>query len=291
MALICLSPNLLNVMHLSQFLRGWILGVSTTGAVAVVCWMVVMTSGTAPALMGANAERFTAEELKDLEKHGFRVVHHGAFRPGDVDHIVIGPAGVFVLETKWRSGDWSELTLDPARRQAGRNANDLRLATKRLGVTRTVPVVVGWGPQARELETPPLGWLPADDSAVVIPGHGVRGWLLSLAGGALTADQIESVRTVVAEHAERRDLFEEPAPISVWHVLLALWRTFVATWLALALAFPITWLPPLGDVSVSAAGVVGAVALRRIKHWRVPGTAATTIAVLFLVLTLLEVLG
>jgi hypothetical protein len=291
LAATCLSPNLLSLLYRSQFQRGLILGITATGAGAVACWSVIMATGTAATLMGANAERFTADELKGLDKHGFRVVHHGAFRPGDVDHIVIGPPGVFVLETKWRSGSWSDLTLEAARRQVGRNANDLRLVAKRFGITRTTPVVVSWGPQAHELETPALGWSPSDESAVVLPGLGLRRWLLSLAGGTLTAEQIESVRGVVAEHAARRDLFEEPAPTSVIETLLALWRAFAATWLALAIAFPITWLPPIGDLATSAVGLMGALALRRRKRWRIAGTAAATVTGIYVLATLFEILA
>ncbi len=52
--------------------------------------------------MGLDGERATGEELNQLMKHGYRIYHD---MPGDkfnIDHIVIGPAGVFAVETKYR---------------------------------------------------------------------------------------------------------------------------------------------------------------------------------------------
>jgi Ca2+/Na+ antiporter len=53
--------------------------------------------------LGLDGELATAEELNQLMHHGYYVFHDF---PGDqfnIDHIVIGPAGVFAVETKTRS--------------------------------------------------------------------------------------------------------------------------------------------------------------------------------------------
>lgn len=53
--------------------------------------------------LGLDGELATAEELSQLMFHGYYVFHD---LPGDhfnIDHVVIGPAGVFAIETKTRS--------------------------------------------------------------------------------------------------------------------------------------------------------------------------------------------
>jgi len=49
---------------------------------------------------GAEGERKTAKALKPLERSGLRVVHDVQSRYGNYDHIAVGRAGVFLLETK-----------------------------------------------------------------------------------------------------------------------------------------------------------------------------------------------
>lgn len=56
-------------------------------------------------LLGYDGEKAVAEALEDLKSGGFHVIHD---IPGDsfnVDHVVVGPTGVFVIETKARSND------------------------------------------------------------------------------------------------------------------------------------------------------------------------------------------
>jgi Nuclease-related domain len=49
---------------------------------------------------GAEGERKTEEALKPLQRSGLRVVHDVQMRYGNYDHIAVGRAGVFLLETK-----------------------------------------------------------------------------------------------------------------------------------------------------------------------------------------------
>jgi len=53
--------------------------------------------------MGRDGERVVAEFLEPLRAKGYRVFHD---LPGDgfnIDHVIVGPAGVFTIETKTRS--------------------------------------------------------------------------------------------------------------------------------------------------------------------------------------------
>ena len=50
--------------------------------------------------LGAQGERKTEKVLKKLERSQWLVVHDIACARGNYDHIVVGPAGVFLLDTK-----------------------------------------------------------------------------------------------------------------------------------------------------------------------------------------------
>ena len=49
---------------------------------------------------GAEGERRTAKALRPLVKHGWTAVHDLPGRYGNRDHVVVGPPGVFLLDTK-----------------------------------------------------------------------------------------------------------------------------------------------------------------------------------------------
>jgi hypothetical protein len=55
---------------------------------------------------GATGERMTAECLAPLRRRGFVFLHDRVLRGhrGNIDHVVIGPPGVFAVETKYLSG-------------------------------------------------------------------------------------------------------------------------------------------------------------------------------------------
>ncbi len=53
---------------------------------------------------GERGEIKVAEVLEDLRCLGYRPFHALSYAHYDIDHVVVGPAGVFVIETKFRSG-------------------------------------------------------------------------------------------------------------------------------------------------------------------------------------------
>jgi Nuclease-related domain len=54
--------------------------------------------------MGAEGERATEKAIRQLERAGWRIYHDVQRRYGNYDHIAVGRAGVFLLETKKLSG-------------------------------------------------------------------------------------------------------------------------------------------------------------------------------------------
>ena len=55
--------------------------------------------------LGERGEKAVGAALDELQSEGYQAVH--AIRSGgcDVDHVLVGPGGVFVIETKYRSGN------------------------------------------------------------------------------------------------------------------------------------------------------------------------------------------
>jgi hypothetical protein len=53
---------------------------------------------------GARGEEHVGALLDDLGERGWRVIHDATFGHGNVDHIIVGPPGVFTLETKSHPG-------------------------------------------------------------------------------------------------------------------------------------------------------------------------------------------
>jgi hypothetical protein len=53
---------------------------------------------------GATGEEQVGELLEELGEKGWRVVHDASLGRGNVDHILIGPGGVFTVETKSHPG-------------------------------------------------------------------------------------------------------------------------------------------------------------------------------------------
>ena len=81
--------------------RGFIVGTSVTLTAYAVAALVVLTSGSAPLMMGELAEQWTAQELRPMRGHGWKLVNHFGLDSGDQDHVVVGLGGVSLVETRW----------------------------------------------------------------------------------------------------------------------------------------------------------------------------------------------
>jgi hypothetical protein len=58
--------------------------------------------------LGFDGERFVGEELSRLIAHGYEVYHDVPFDGFNIDHVLVGPGGVFSVETKTRRKPVSE---------------------------------------------------------------------------------------------------------------------------------------------------------------------------------------
>jgi Nuclease-related domain len=87
---------------------GWRLGLfcAALAPAAVLVWQIRHRGEHGTWAKGAAGERRTARMLRPLEHRGFTVLHDRALRGSraNVDHLVIGPPGVVVVDSK----NWSK---------------------------------------------------------------------------------------------------------------------------------------------------------------------------------------
>ena len=205
-------------------LPGWTRAYLLGGLLASAGWMIalqiVVFSGSATRLVGEQAELWTASELRRLRRGGSHVANGFRLRQyGDIDHVLVGPVGLIVVETKWCS-DMDARGFDTRLRQAieqvRRNAfavyamfpNDIPRDSLAL-------VVVMWGPGARHLNRTQV----LHDDVVVLRGQDLRSWLGARPSDRLAVEQIARVwkeLTRSIEQREARDLeIDGPEPKSL----------------------------------------------------------------------------
>jgi hypothetical protein len=110
---VALVPSLISGIILS---RGFVSGNSietswmVLGAAMWVCFTAYyvrkifkLLSEKRDLRLGLDGELATAEELNQLMRYGYYVFHDFPADHFNIDHVVIGPAGVFAVETKTRS--------------------------------------------------------------------------------------------------------------------------------------------------------------------------------------------
>jgi hypothetical protein len=64
-------------------------------------------------LRGAEGERAVGEVLTQLEGDGWRALHGISLGRGDIDHVLVGPGGIFTIETKSHPGRIPINRIDP----------------------------------------------------------------------------------------------------------------------------------------------------------------------------------
>ncbi|OPF84329.1 hypothetical protein VT50_0202080 [Streptomyces antioxidans] len=121
-------------------------------------------------IVGLRGERVTGARLDRLTKHGWHVLHSIELPSGsDIDHIAIGPPGVFTVNTKHHRGKsiWlgdHAITVNRAStRYVQISQSEAAVAAKRLSATcgwpvevRPVVAVVGAAKIAAKSAVPPV---------------------------------------------------------------------------------------------------------------------------------------
>jgi hypothetical protein len=91
---------------IGQFYRPIYLFFALLAAGAMPVAMIWLPDSTIAWLTGAEGEERTRKFLRPLEAQGFRVIHDKLIphSRANIDHIVVGPPGVFIIETKNYAG-------------------------------------------------------------------------------------------------------------------------------------------------------------------------------------------
>jgi len=97
LALILATQRKTNIATITLFLIA-------VAIVATVSWRKIrsLLRGRDGYRLGFEGVRYVAEELNQLMADGFRVFHDVPFDNYNLDHVLVGPPGVFVIETKTR---------------------------------------------------------------------------------------------------------------------------------------------------------------------------------------------
>ena len=193
-------------------LRGGIIGASLVAGPWLATTCVLLFSGNAASVAGVVAEEWTASELRPLQRKGWRLVNGLKVRgDSDIDHVLVGPGGVVVVETKWSSDPWqtgrggnsfAANRLARAVEQTRRNAADISTQLGRvLGDTPVRAVLALWSPvDAMDLE--------AHDEAPgvhVMAGARLRSWVESLEDLHLDTDAAGALWLALDKQARVRD--------------------------------------------------------------------------------------
>jgi len=163
-----------------------------------------------------------------VREHGWKLINHFVLGRGDYDHVLVGPGGVVLVETKWGGTQWDvdgrEVAFRLALEQTGRNAKQLALwsGLTKHGRPQVEPVLAVWGPPARNLRDIPVR--RHGSGVVVLSGDRLQAWLLQRGRDQLGADQVKAIWNEIDEHAVRRDERERtsrPMPRSLAEALRA----------------------------------------------------------------------
>lgn len=267
-------------------------GAFLAAAVALVAHWVSVASGSTGASMGMTAERWTATELQRLRHHGWQHINSVMFRQWDVDHIAVGPNGVIVIETKWRSQPVDLTNLDErllyAAERLHRNERDvagyLQWGAKPDAWITSVLVV--WGPNITQPDYQPLR---SKHGVNVLAGTHLRQNLAELTEQVLDRDEVDQVFRKLELQARKRDQPESTSWRTIQQQtsrsLLVSAVGFVGAYLAL-MATGLGWWYFAAAALFAVIGAVG-VMRQRLRSWAwswLIGTQVVTVVVAVVVL-------
>jgi hypothetical protein len=249
--------------------RWFVAGACVASGVWAVLLAVMVFSGAGSQLAGTAAESWTASELRRMQPHGWRLANGLRVRyDEDIDHVLVGPGGVLVVETKWSASSWTEdafmaRSLQAAIEQTARNRKTVVDQFHRLVPEDAVrALLVLWS------ATPFAASLPSPHPLVaVINGAELRRWLddqTSANEAGFDTDAAWNAVEAQTRTRTERDETNKPRP-TIWQMLWSRVTVPLLVALAALYAFELTHLStwaPLPLVEIAAAVLVGSLGLR-----------------------------
>lgn len=277
---VVLSAGIWFLLNSRPGMRGLVAGVVAGAGFALLYHWCVIASGATAGTMGHAAEEWTDAELRRLRGKGWRHVNHLVIKPefGDIDHVAVGPDGVIVIETKWRSHeeDVDELSdwMAGALKQAQRNRHQVvqLLNWQRRDPLLVQGLVVLWGPDVTHESAEAI----LADGVNVTAGQNLRDDLAALGDERLSPAEIEDVYSKLKKRIAERDTWEQknlpPVPPTVQQRAGRWVRGSIAAWVGLYLALLTLRLDWWSIAAIAALAALGFGA-RRIEEIRSEATA------------------
>ena len=173
------------------WLRPYLIGSSITIGLWLFSAVLSLSDDVRRYDAGGAAEQWTSKELRRLGR-GWRVIDGVEFADGDVDHVLVGPGGIFAVETKWSSHECDlDMTVLPWGIEAGLHqataaARKIRLLLWSKKMRADVqPVLVIWGPKVERAANSYVDVGPVR----LIVGAQASGWRATLEGSEIIGEQ------------------------------------------------------------------------------------------------------
>ncbi|MEO8425435.1 MAG: nuclease-related domain-containing protein [Actinomycetota bacterium] len=161
----------------------------------------------------ALAEEFTSSELHALRWGGWKTIDRVQFDRYDVDHVIVGPGGVCVVETKntnvsWpiEGGRFNDAWALEAVTQVRRNADHIKsLLKQKAGVSLEVEtILMVWGDGRPQLSGP----ADVGRGVTVVTGRLLQDYLRAKPP-TLETHEIAEVARALSQFVNDKDLFDQ----------------------------------------------------------------------------------
>ena len=213
--LVALFFVVISALPMPDTWRAFLAGFGTASGLACFAWMVVALSGTHGRTLGKLGEEATVEAVLGWRQRrkGWRVIN-GLLLDGngDIDHVLVCPGGIYVIESKWTSkpcrieqGRVRGLVGREPVSQARTGARNVERMLLRHGppyVDATVrSVVVLWGPGSMHLDQ----GCATVGGVLVCEGRKKKMWLGRLDGSVLDQAMVEAIAGVLEQQVGRQN--------------------------------------------------------------------------------------
>jgi len=191
------------------------IGAITVGYAWFLTALLNATDGTWLRRQGASAEELTSQALRRLRRDGWQTIDAVEFDGHDIDHVVVGPGGVWAIETKTSMvpmkmrADGIDLYGGDPCLQARQAARKIGLLLRSGGVELGVgAAVVLWGPGAPTLEGGVVELPSAAGPVLVFEGTRLRSNLKRFTRGELPLSDATAAVEMITSFVARRDRYQ-----------------------------------------------------------------------------------
>lgn len=198
----------------------WLVPVAVGALIVGYLWFCTAAlnavDGTWLRRQGAGAEELTSGVLRRLRRDGWRTIDSVEFTSLEVDHVLVGPGGVWAIETKnsmvpmkVRPDGIDLYGGDPCvqARQAARKI-ELLLRSGDGPTLEVSPAVVLWGPGAPKLDGGVIEMSSPAGPVLIFEGQRLRSNLRRFDVAALSPADVASACDTLSAFVVRRDAYE-----------------------------------------------------------------------------------